>query len=123
MSPHGFGVNDGSQSGFPEMVKYTNQIIKWLPPVDIYETDAEVVAVVEIPGVKPEDIKVSFKDGTLTIEGVKNKLSEMKGLSYFCVERSYGAFVRKCRIVSPIQKDRIQAGFDQGVLTVILPKK
>jgi HSP20 family protein len=120
---HQGGGHDDLHAGFPDTVKFTDTRIKWLPPVDIYETETEVVAVVEIPGVRQEEIKVSFKNGTLIIEGVKNNLSELKGLSFFCVERSYGAFVRKFRIVSPIVKNKIEAGFDNGVLTVVLPKK
>jgi HSP20 family protein len=116
------GGHEDDHAAFPELVKYSMTRIKWSPAVDIYETETEVVAVAEIPGVGPDDINISFRKGTLSIEGVKNKMSELKGLSFFCVERSYGHFERKFRIVSPVDKDRIEASFDSGVLTIILPK-
>jgi HSP20 family protein len=54
---------------------------------------------------------------------VKNKVNELKGLSFFCVERTYGTFARKFRIVSPVDKKKIDAAFKNGVLTITLPKK
>ena len=120
---HPGGGHDDDHSAFPSVVKYTVNRIKWTPAVDIYETETEVIAVAEIPGVKPEDIRISFQNSVLKIEGVKNKVSEMKCMSYFFVERAYGRFERKFRIVSPVDKKQIEASFDNGVLTIMLPKK
>lgn len=119
MTPH-----DPFETGehFPARTKYSLTRIQWAPSVDIYEDETEVVAVAEIPGVRDEDIKISFIDDVLIIEGVKNKMAGLKGLSFFCVERSYGSFKRTFRIVSSIDKNNIKAAFQYGVLTVTLPK-
>ncbi len=124
MTPNSFnsGQGDGNVP-FPDVVKYSSHRLSWAPAIDIYETENEIIAVAEIPGVRPEDVNVSFQDNTLVIEGVKNKLVGLKGLSFFCVERVYGSFKRKFRIVSQVDKKRIDASVDNGVLTVILPKK
>jgi len=125
MQENPFGADNFSgngQASFPDKTEYSLKRIQWEPAVDIYETDKEVVAIVEIPGVKKGDIRVSFIEGTLTIEGVKNKLEGLRGLSFFCVERSYGSFKRTFRIVSSVDKENIDAKLDNGILTVVLPK-
>ncbi len=119
--------SDGNQDGgthpkFPSRPEYSLSPIRWTPSVDIYETDTEVVAIAEVPGVKGEDITVEFKDTVLTIEGEKHKLSSMRGLSFFCVERTFGRFKRSFRIIASVDKDGITANFENGILIVTLPK-
>jgi HSP20 family protein len=122
LDPFESGGMHGGASPFPLKAKFAPSRIQWVPAVDIYETETEVVAVAEIPGVRDEDIKTSFSDGILSIEGVKNKVTGLTGLSFFCVERSYGSFKRSFRIVSPVEKDKIRSVFQQGILIIILPK-
>ncbi|MFA6451787.1 MAG: Hsp20/alpha crystallin family protein [bacterium] len=125
MAPDSFFNSGGGQddAAFPEIVKYSIKRIVWSPAVDIYETETEIVAVAEIPGVSYEDVIVKLRNGALIIEGEKNKMSELKGLSFFCVERSYGKFERRFRIISPVDESRIEKSFSDGVLTVTLFKK
>jgi len=114
---------ESSTSLFPDFSQYAPHGIHWIPPIDFYETDSEVVVIAEVPGVKPEDISISFDKGKLTIKGVKSRVSSMRGLSYYCFERTFGSFVRTFPVVSPVHKSKIAATFDNGTLTIKLPKK
>ena len=68
--------------------------------LDISETDKEIVVKADVPGVKPEDLEVSFYDGILTIKGERNEEKEEKKANYSLVERSYGSFSRSISLPS-----------------------
>lgn len=92
----------------------------WYPSVDVAEGDGNIVVTAELPGVKSEDVKVTFEDNVLTIEGEKKKESESDGRTHR-VERSYGRFVRSFRLPA-VDADSISAAYSDGILKVSLPK-
>ena len=92
------------------------------PSVDICETEEEISVLVEIPGMKKEDIAVSIQDNVLTISGEKKQEEEKKDVNYHRVERMYGSFERSFSLPTAVQVDKIKASYKDGVLNVTLPK-
>jgi HSP20 family protein len=88
----------------------------------MYETDEAVVVKSGVPGVDPGDIDISVTADTLTIKGETKAEEEVEEESYVHRERRYGAFSRSLTIPVPIQADKAEAEFEDGVLTLTLPK-
>ena len=76
----------------------------------------------ELPGVALEDIKIDTHDNNLTVHGEKRTEREEKGKTYFFSERTFGAFQRSFRLPPDVETDRITAEFNDGVLTIRVPK-
>ncbi len=94
----------------------------WSPSVDIKEDKEEYVVTAELPGMKKDDVQITFSNGTLKIEGERQKEKEEKNVNYHRVERVYGKFCRSFQLPSSIQQNKISAEFKDGILTVHLPK-
>ena len=94
----------------------------WLPAVDIYENDDAFVATADLPGLKKEDIDVSLEDSVLTVSGERKfEASEGEG-TFRRVERSYGTFRRSFTLPRGVDAAKVEAKFEDGVLTLTLPK-
>jgi HSP20 family protein len=94
----------------------------WTPVVDIFEEPEHVRIVAEIPGVKPEAVKILVEGNVLTIQGTKEQLDEEKTEKIHRYERTYGAFERSFTLPTTVDPQSIQASYEVGLLTVILPK-
>ena len=94
----------------------------WQPLVDIFEEPDVIRLVAEIPGVKPEDVKISVESNLLTIKGTKEQVAEEKAEKVHRYERTYGAFERTFRLSASIDPKKIKATYNLGVLTITLPK-
>lgn len=94
----------------------------WLPAVDIHETDAAFILEADLPGLKLEDIHVSVLDDRITISGARKREEKHEEKGYRRYERAEGEFERSFRINGGIDVARVEASFEQGVLTVTLPK-
>lgn len=94
----------------------------WMPAMDVYETDDEVVVTVELPGMRAEDVDVSVEDSTLTVSGERGFTSEVKQESYHRIERRYGAFSRAVTLSPQVDTAKVAARFAGGVLTIEVPK-
>jgi HSP20 family protein len=90
--------------------------------MNVSETENEIRVAAELPGVRDEDIEVSLQDDVLTIRGEKKFERKDEKENFHFVERSYGTFQRSIRLPIPVNPDQVQASFDNGVLTVTLPK-
>jgi len=90
--------------------------------VDVYETDEDVVVKASVPGIDPEDLDISITGDTLTIKGETRAEEEVEEENYFYRERRYGAFSRSMTIPTSVRADEAHAEFDDGVLTLRLPK-
>ncbi|MGH9355194.1 MAG: Hsp20/alpha crystallin family protein [Terriglobia bacterium] len=95
----------------------------WAPPVDIFETDHNLVVKAELPGIDPKDVEVRVEDGTLYLTGERKHEKEVKEESYHRVERSYGAFTRSFRLPNSISTEDIKADYADGVLTLTMAKR
>ena len=94
----------------------------WMPLVDVFEEPDVIRLVAEVPGVKPEDVKISVEANLLTIKGTKEQVAEEKAEKVHHYERSYGAFERTFRLSASIDPNKIKATYNLGVLTITLPK-
>ena len=93
----------------------------WVPLTDIFEDANGLKIVTELPGLKPEDVKLTLENRTLTIRGEKRQMAEEKTTKVHRYERSYGAFERSFTLPSTVDANRVEASFEAGVLTVTLP--
>ena len=96
--------------------------MNFTPSVDLAENENEFVVTVDLPGLKPEEVKVEFKEGALWITGERKEEKEEKDKTYHRVERSYGEFRRILPFPSAVVDDKIEAKFTDGVLKVSVPK-
>jgi HSP20 family protein len=96
----------------------------WAPAVDVREDENALVLELEIPGVSPEQVEVTAENGVLTIRGEKRseRREDDEKRRWHLVERSYGAFHRAFQLPKGVDEGQIEASFDQGVLTVRVPK-
>lgn len=94
----------------------------WVPPVDIVEEKDAIRMVAELPGVKPENVKISLENNLLTIQGNKEQVAEERSERVHRYERTYGTFERSFTLPASVDADKIQASYEHGVLTVTLPK-
>jgi HSP20 family protein len=94
----------------------------WTPSVDVREDRDHLTITMDIPGVRPEDVKINLENQVLTVSGEKQQQSEQKDERWHRWERSYGRFERTFTLPSTVDADRIEATTDNGVLTIRLPK-
>jgi HSP20 family protein len=103
-----------SEEGFP--------FGRFVPKIDINESDGKMEISVELPGVPEDAIEVSLTDNVLTIKGEKKSETEDKDKDYHVVERSYGMFQRVIQLPFDPGKAEPEATFRDGVLRITIPK-
>ena len=94
----------------------------WLPAVDVTEEQDKYILNIELPGVRKDDVKITMVDDVLTIRGEKKQEKETKEKNCLRVERTYGSFQRSFTLPASIHGGKTEASYDNGVLTVTLPK-
>ena len=101
----------------------------WQPAVDLCEMTDAMVLRVELPGLRPEDVRITIRDNSLRIEGRKTKrkaneevASASGSLRYLCLERTWGNFSRTFALECPVRIDEVEAKLANGILEVRLPK-
>lgn len=92
------------------------------PPVDIEETPEAFHFHVDLPGIKPADVKVTLTGDTLTIRGERKRSSEKREGSLHRLERSHGMFERTFQLATPVRSDGLEATYRDGVLVVKVAK-
>jgi HSP20 family protein len=95
----------------------------WMPAVDIWENEGELVLKADLPDVRFEDIHVDLENGTLTLRGERKFEKPTEKGGYHRVERAYGAFERSFTVPETVDSEHVKADYKNGVLTVTLPKK
>jgi len=93
----------------------------WTPALDLYQNNDNVIAVVELPGMRKEDIEISLHDGTLTISG-ERKMETQEGDKAERSERYVGKFRRSITLPTRVDANNVSATYKDGILTVALPK-
>lgn len=93
-----------------------------MPVIDVEEKEQEFMVTAEIPGMQKKDIKISFENNYLTLSGEKKDIRETKESNFYHRERTYGKFSRSIPIPVGVMLDKIEAEYEQGVLTVKIPK-
>jgi HSP20 family protein len=94
----------------------------WVPALDVRESQDRFDVTVDLPGLEPGDVNVTFEDGMLSISGKREFSAEDRGETWHRIERSFGTFARSMRLPQTADTDRIEATFDKGVLTISVPK-
>ncbi|MFB3885474.1 MAG: Hsp20/alpha crystallin family protein [Thermodesulfobacteriota bacterium] len=95
----------------------------WSPPVDILETENEVILKVDLPEMNQSDIEIKVEENTLIIQGERKFIKEDPHGNYLKIERPYGTFQRTFAIPRMIDLEKIKAAYKDGVLRIVLPKR
>ena len=97
----------------------------WVPALDVAERGDAYLVHAELPGVSPDQVDVRFEQNVLTIRGTKPASFDVSNdgeVRVFAAERVHGSFERSIRLPEFVDADRIDASFDNGLLTVTIPK-
>ena len=94
----------------------------FMPAVDIVERKEDYLVKLELPGVNKDDVKITIHNDVLTIQGEKKQEKETKEDNYQRIERAYGSFRRSFTLPSSVKNEKIDATYNDGILTVMLPK-
>jgi HSP20 family protein len=94
----------------------------WVPAVDIWETDQEVVCAFDVPGIPEEKISVELEDNALTVSGERERSEEISDERFYRFERRFGAFSRTIGLPQNVSDEQVQADYRDGVLEVRVAK-
>ncbi len=111
----------GGFSRFPLMPREMRDMTA-SPHLDVSEDEKAVLVTAELPGMSEKDVELLLTEKTLTIKGEKKMEKDEEGRDYYRSERAYGAFCRSVTLPAPIDRDKVDATFKNGVLKVTLPK-
>jgi len=99
-----------------------NGLRRWVPPMDLVETDEQFVLRADLPGLSEDDVSIELEDNVLTVSGERKAEHEARKEGYYRVERAYGAFHRQLTLPEGVDPEAVEAAFDKGVLEVRIPK-
>ena len=108
--------------GFGPQAGIANGVEAWAIPLDVAREGDTIVVRASVPGVQPEDIRVTVEDGVLTIDAETRAESEHKEEHYLMRERRVGSFHRSLRLPETVDVERAESSYENGVLTVTIPK-
>lgn len=91
-------------------------------PIDMYQTDNDVVVRAALPGIKPDEVQINITGDILTLKGEMKHDEEKKDQSWHIREHRWGAFERSLQLPTGVIADKARAEFDNGILTITLPK-
>lgn len=94
----------------------------WIPPCDVIEDAESVTITMEVPGMRPEDVKLSVENNVLTIRGEKQSERQDESGQVHRNERSYGLFERTFALPSTVDSEKIEARYENGILNITIPK-
>ena len=92
------------------------------PKIDFAETDKAITVTAELPGVNRDELQITVSDDMLTIKGEKHQEKEKEEGRYHRTERYYGSFQRSFSLPCEVESQKVDASFDNGVLTIRMPK-
>ena len=96
--------------------------ISGMPAIDMYQTNDEVVVKAALPGLKVDDVQISVTADVLTLRGEFRQENEKKEATWHIREQRYGSFERSVMLPTDVQTEKAKADFENGVLTITLPK-
>jgi HSP20 family protein len=99
-----------------------NTLRRWMPAMDLVETDDHFVLRADLPGLGEGDVNIEVEDNVLTVSGERKTEHETTKEGYHRVERAFGSFSRSLTLPEGVDADAVTAGFDRGVLEIRIPK-
>ncbi len=96
--------------------------LDWQPRVDVRETEDAFLLVAELPGISKDDLNIEFEDNVLRISGERKSKTEDEKTNVLRSERIFGKFRRTFKVNTRVNADKIEAGYENGLLTITLPK-
>ncbi|HJZ12921.1 MAG TPA: Hsp20/alpha crystallin family protein, partial [Acidobacteriota bacterium] len=97
--------------------------IGWDLAVDLYEDKDNLIAEMNLPGINPEKIEITFQNGGLKIAAAREEIKETKEKQFYSKEIRRGSFERFVQLPCEVKKDKTEAQFKNGVLKITIPKK
>ena len=94
----------------------------WVPAVDIQESEDGYRLQAELPGLTKDDVQITLENNVLRLSGERKFEKDVKQESYHRIERSYGSFSRSFALPHQVSSDKVEAKFDNGVLSIHVPK-
>ena len=94
----------------------------WLPAVDVWETDSELVLSFDLPGIPEDKVAVELDDSVLTVSGERERTQEHSSERFYRFERRFGQFSRSVTLPAGIKEDEIKAAYKDGVLEIRVPR-
>ena len=94
----------------------------WMPAVDVWETDNELVYAFDIPGISEDEISIEYDDGALTVSGTRERTEQSEDDRFYRYERRFGSFSRTVGLPQGVEEDAIRADYRNGVLEIHVPK-
>ena len=94
----------------------------WVPPVDVWETENELVYAFDLPGITQDDVTIEYEDGMLTVSANRQRTMERNDDRFFRFERRFGTFTRSIGVPQGIDESKIRAEFKDGVLEIHVAK-
>lgn len=94
----------------------------WIPCVDVFEADGTLTVVMEVPGLTPESLRVTWSRGQLKVSGERRERRPAGAVAFLCMERPQGRFTRTVSLDVPVDARRAQARLTGGLLTIVLPR-
>ena len=95
----------------------------FVPPVDVYEDEHNLVLKLEVPGVEEKDLNVTVENNTLTIQGERKFEKEEKEENFHRIERRYGSFLRTFKLPNTVDEEKVDANYEKGILKITLAKR
>jgi HSP20 family protein len=95
---------------------------RWLPAMDLVETDDHYVLRADLPGLSDDDVNIQLEDNVLTISGERKAEHETNQDGLYRLERAFGTFTRSLTLPDGVDPDSVQAHFNRGVLEIRIPK-
>jgi HSP20 family protein len=95
---------------------------RWIPAMDLVESEDEYVLTADLPGLAQGDINLEFEDNVLTLSGERKTEHSERKEGYYRLERATGTFSRSLTLPEGVDPEAVTATFDKGVLTVRIPK-
>ena len=94
----------------------------WVPALDVWETETEIVYALDLPGIPEDEISVELDDGALTITGERDQTQQVSDERFYRFERRYGTFSRTFGVPQGVTEDDVRADYKNGVLEVHVRK-
>jgi HSP20 family protein len=99
-----------------------NTLRRWMPAMDLVETEEHFVLRADLPGLAEEDVTLEVEDNVLTVSGERKAEHETTKEGYHRVERAFGSFSRSLTLPEGVDAEAVTANFDRGVLEIRIPK-